>query len=108
MRTIFDQRGLKAIGGPRVAAGVVAVLLTAGVAACSSSGASDPNGATASATSSAAGGATQTIRIAVLPTQSNLGIYTAMDKGYFAAAGGTPRSFCTACSALLLARSTGP
>lgn len=87
MRTIFDQRGLKAIGDPRVAAGVVAILLTAGVAACSSSGASDPGGATASVTSSAGGGATQTIRIAVLPTQSNLGIYAAIGKGYFAAAG---------------------
>jgi NitT/TauT family transport system substrate-binding protein len=84
---IFDQRGLKAVGDPRVAAGVVAVLLTAGVAACSSSGASDPGGATASVTSSAGGSATQTIRIAVLPTQSNLGIYAAIDKGYFAAAG---------------------
>jgi len=87
MRMIFDQRGLKAIGDPRVAAGVVAVLLTAGVAACSSSGASDPGGATASVTSSAGGSATQTIRIAVLPTQSNLGIYAAINKGYFAAAG---------------------
>jgi putative hydroxymethylpyrimidine transport system substrate-binding protein len=61
------------------------------VAACSSSGSS--SGATTSTTgtgsqsSSAAPASLQTIKIAVLPTQSNLGIYAAIDNGYFKSAG---------------------
>jgi NitT/TauT family transport system substrate-binding protein len=87
MRTIFHKQGPQAVGGRCVAAGVVAGLLAAGLAACSSSGASNPGGTSGSAASGAGSGSKQTIRIAVLPTQSNLGIYTAIDKGYFAAAG---------------------
>jgi NitT/TauT family transport system substrate-binding protein len=65
-------------GARRVRAVLVVVAALATAAGCASSG-----GSTADPGSSGL----QTVRIAVLPTQSNLGIYAAIDNGYFKSAG---------------------
>ena len=75
-RSAFD--GGRRSGARRVRAVLAVIAALATAAGCASSSGS-----------TAAPGATglQTIKIAVLPTQSNLGIYAAIDNGYFKSAG---------------------